>query len=100
MGIGGGTLGVPVLSMFGANIRGAVSTSSAFGLIIAVPATIGLVLAGLGVEGRPPYSLGWVSLIGFVLIAPASIIATPWGWRWRIVFHRCCSSGFLPCFWR
>jgi uncharacterized membrane protein YfcA len=79
MGIGGGTLGVPVLSMFGANIRGAVSTSSAFGLIIAVPATIGLVLAGLGVEGRPPYSLGWVSLIGFALIAPASIIATPWG---------------------
>ena len=79
MGIGGGTLGVPVLSMFGANIRGAVSTSSAFGLIIAVPATIGLVVAGMGMDGRPPYSLGWVSLIGFGLIAPASIIATPWG---------------------
>ncbi len=79
MGIGGGTLGVPVLSMFGANIRAAVSTSSAFGLIIAVPATIGLVLAGLGAEGRPPFSLGWVSLIGFALIAPTSILATPWG---------------------
>ncbi len=79
MGIGGGTLGVPVLSMFGAPIRSAVATSSAFGLIIAVPATIGLVLAGLGAEGRPPFSLGWVSLVGFCLIAPASIIATPWG---------------------
>ena len=79
MGIGGGMLGVPVLSMCGTDIRSAVSTASAFGLIIAVPATIGLVLAGLGVEGRPPYSLGWVSLIGFGLIVPASIIATPWG---------------------
>jgi len=79
MGIGGGMLGVPVLSMCRTDIRSAVSTASAFGLIIAVPATIGLVLAGLGVEGRPPYSLGWVSLIGFGLIVPASIIATPWG---------------------
>ena len=79
MGIGGGMLGVPVLSMCGTDIRSAVSTASAFGLIIAVPATIGLVLAGLGVEGRPPYSLGWVNLIGFGLIVPASIFATPWG---------------------
>lgn len=79
MGIGGGTLGVPVLSMFGAAIRSAVATSSAFGLVIAVPATLGLVLAGLGEAGRPPYSAGWVSLVGFALIAPASIIATPWG---------------------
>jgi len=79
MGIGGGTLGVPVLSMFGAPIRSAVATSSAFGLIIAVPATLGLVLAGIGEPGRPPWSAGWVSLVGFALIAPASILATPWG---------------------
>ncbi|NCY25143.1 MAG: sulfite exporter TauE/SafE family protein [Alphaproteobacteria bacterium] len=81
MGIGGGMLGVPVLSACGRAIRVAVSTASAFGLIIAVPATIGLVIAGMGMEGRPAYSLGWVSLIGLVLIAPASIIATPWGVR-------------------
>ena len=79
MGIGGGMLGVPVLSLCGTDIRSAVSTASAFGLIIAVPATIGLVIAGMGMEGRPPYSLGWVSLIGLASIAPASIIATPWG---------------------
>jgi len=81
MGIGGGMLGVPVLSACGTAIRVAVSTASAFGLIIAVPATIGLVIAGMGMEGRPAYSLGWVSLIGLALIAPASIIATPWGVR-------------------
>ncbi len=79
MGIGGGTVGVPIMTMFGAPIRAAVSTASAFGLIISVPATIGLIFAGIGAEGRPPYSLGWVNLIGFALIVPSSIISTPWG---------------------
>jgi uncharacterized membrane protein YfcA len=81
MGIGGGTVGVPVLTMFGTPIREAVATSSAFGLIIAIPATIGFILAGLGAEGRPPYSWGWVNLVGFALIVPSSILATPWGVR-------------------
>lgn len=81
MGIGGGTVGVPVLSMFGTPIRQAVATASAFGLLISIPATIGFVLAGIGAEGRPPWSLGWVNLVGFALIVPSSIIATPWGVR-------------------
>lgn len=79
MGIGGGTLGVPLLSMFGYPIRQAVATASAFGLIISIPATIGFVLGGLSDARVPPFSLGYVSLIGFALIAPTSILATPWG---------------------
>jgi uncharacterized membrane protein YfcA len=79
MGIGGGTVGVPVLGMFGTPIRAAVATASTFGIVISIPATIGLILAGIGAEGRPPYSLGWVNLVGFALIVPGSIIATPWG---------------------
>jgi uncharacterized membrane protein YfcA len=79
MGIGGGTLGVPILSMFGYPIRAAVATASAFGLIISIPATIGFVLGGWNDARVPPFSLGYVSLIGFALIAPTSILATPWG---------------------
>ena len=79
MGIGGGTLGVPILSMFGAPIRSAVATASAFGLIISIPATIGFVLGGWNDPLTPPWSLGYVNLIGFALIAPSSILATPWG---------------------
>jgi len=79
MGIGGGTVGVPVLAAFGTPMRAAVATASAFGLVIAVPATMILVVAGLDAEGRPPLSLGWVNLVGFALIVPGSIIATPWG---------------------
>jgi uncharacterized membrane protein YfcA len=79
MGIGGGTLGVPLLSLLGYPIRAAVATASAFGVIIAIPATLGMILGGWGDARVPPFSLGYVSLIGFALIAPSSIIATPWG---------------------
>ena len=79
MGIGGGTVGVPILSMFGAPIRGAVATASAFGIIIAIPATIGFIYGGWGDPMLPPLSLGYVNLIGFALIVPSSMIAAPWG---------------------
>lgn len=79
MGIGGGTVGVPILSMFGAPIRSAVATASAFGVIISIPATIGFIYGGWGNALLPPLSLGYVNLIGFALIVPASLIAAPWG---------------------
>jgi len=79
MGIGGGTVGVPILSAFGAPMRAAVATASAFGIIIAVPATIGFVWAGWGNPMLPPLSLGYVNLIGFALIVPSSMLAAPWG---------------------
>ncbi|WP_342449579.1 sulfite exporter TauE/SafE family protein [Falsiroseomonas frigidaquae] len=79
MGIGGGTVGVPILSMFGAPIRGAVATASVFGIIISIPATIGFIYGGWGDPLLPPLSLGYVNLIGFALIVPSSMIAAPWG---------------------
>ncbi|MXN65595.1 TSUP family transporter [Stappia sp. GBMRC 2046] len=81
MGIGGGTLSVPILTLFSYPIRKAVGTASAIGLIIAVPGTIGAIYYGLGVEGRPSWSLGYVNLIGFLLIIPASTLSAPWGAR-------------------
>jgi len=79
MGIGGGTVGVPILSMFGAPIRSAVATASAFGIIISIPATIGFIYGGWGDPALPPLSLGYVNLVGFALIVPASLVAAPWG---------------------
>jgi len=79
MGIGGGTVGVPILSAFGAPIRSAVATASAFGIIISVPATIGFIWAGWGNSQLPPFSLGYVNLVGVALIVPSSMIAAPWG---------------------
>lgn len=79
MGIGGGTVGVPILSAFGAPMRAAVATASAFGIIIAVPATMGFIWAGWGNALLPPFSIGYVNLIGFALIVPSSMLAAPWG---------------------
>lgn len=79
MGIGGGTVGVPILSAFGTPIRNAVATASVFGLIISIPATIGFIWGGWGDPLTPPLSLGYVNLIGFALIVPSSMLATPWG---------------------
>ncbi len=79
MGIGGGTFGVTVMTLFGAPIHRAVATAAGFGLIIAVPGAIGMIVTGWNAEGLPPYSLGYVSLIGLALIVPATIVAAPWG---------------------
>lgn len=79
MGIGGGTLGVPTLTLFNYPIRKAVGTASAIGLIIAVPGTLLSVYFGFDLDGRPPLSLGYVNLIGFMLIIPASTLTAPLG---------------------
>ncbi|WP_374374670.1 sulfite exporter TauE/SafE family protein [Dongia sp.] len=81
MGIGGGTLSVPILSLFNFPLRRAVGTASAIGLIIAVPGTLGFVINGWGAEDLPPFSLGYVSLVGFAAIVPTSMLFAPYGAR-------------------
>lgn len=79
MGIGGGTLSVPILTAFGFDIRRAVGTASAIGFIIAIPGTIGYVIAGWGQAGLPVLSVGYVNLIALALIIPLSMFAAPYG---------------------
>lgn len=79
MGIGGGTLSVPLLSAFSVEIRRAVATAAAFGFLIAVPAAAGFVYAGWGIEGRPPLSVGYVNLIAAAIILPFTVTFAPYG---------------------
>jgi uncharacterized protein len=79
MGIGGGTISVPALTLFGTPIHKAVGTSAGFGVVIAVPGFIGFIIAGWNAPNLPPYSAGYVSLIGFALIVPLTTLAVPWG---------------------
>lgn len=81
MGIGGGTLAVPILSFFTYPIRLAVGTAAAIGLIIAIPGTIGYALFGLGVDDLPPFSLGYVNIAGLIAIIPTSMLTAPLGVR-------------------
>jgi uncharacterized membrane protein YfcA len=79
MGIGGGTLGVPIMSHCNYPIHRAVGTASAFGVIISIPAAMGMAIGSWNAPDLPPYSLGFVNLLGFILIAPASVLMAPLG---------------------
>lgn len=79
MGIGGGTLGVPILTLFSYPIRQAVGTASAIGLIIAVPGALLAMIYGWGNPDLPPFSLGYVNLVAFLLIVPTSVYSAPIG---------------------
>lgn len=77
MGIGGGTFGVPLMTLYNVPIHRAVGTASGFGLLIALPAVIGFLL--LPVEQAPPLSIGAVNLPAFLVVIGTTILTTPYG---------------------
>jgi len=79
MGIGGGSLSVPLLTLCGVPIHRAIGTAATFGLFIAVPATIGFIVSGWGIGGRPFGSLGYVNGLGFASITLSSWPMVPLG---------------------
>ena len=79
MGIGGGTFGVPMMSLYNVPIHRAIATASGFGMVIAVPSVIGFLF--LTVDQAPPYTLGAVNIPAFLLVIGTTLIATPWGVR-------------------
>jgi uncharacterized membrane protein YfcA len=81
MGLGGGTLGVPILSAFGVPIHRAVGTAAGLGLVIGLPGALSFVVSGWGVPLRPPFSAGFVNLLGLAAITPATWLAAPLGAR-------------------
>jgi uncharacterized membrane protein YfcA len=81
MGLGGGTVGVPTLTLLGVPMRRAVATAAGLGSAIAIPGAIGFALAGLGTAGRPPGCIGYLNLAGFALIVPTTWLAAPFGAR-------------------
>src|ERR1041384_8345451 len=73
VGVSGGAVSNAVLTLYGQSMQRAVATSAGVGVPITIAGTIGYVLAGLRhMPELPPLSAGFVSLVGFVLIAPVS----------------------------
>jgi uncharacterized protein len=82
MGTSGGSLATMALSMHGKPIHQAVATAAGIGVPISIAGTIGYILAGLPHQAAlPPLSLGFVSVIGLVAIAPISSWVAPLGAR-------------------
>lgn len=81
MGIGGGTFGVTLMTLGGVPIHRAVATGAGFGVLIGAPAALGFMALGLGASDLPPFSFGYVSWGAFLILAPTSMLAAPWGAR-------------------
>jgi uncharacterized protein len=82
MGVSGGSLSNMTLMLYGKPIHNAVATSSGVGVPITIAGTIGYALAGLSHQTMlPPFSIGFVSLLGVVLVAPISSYTASYGAR-------------------
>lgn len=81
MGIGGGSFGVPLMSLYGVPIHRAVATAAGFGLTIALPSVLGFLLLEVAPEGRPPLTFGAVNLVAFAVVVAMTMITAPWGVR-------------------
>jgi uncharacterized protein len=77
MGIGGGTFGVPLMSLYSVPIHRAVATASGFGIMIALPSVLAFLL--IPVAGSPPYTLGAVNIPAFLIVMATTMTTTTWG---------------------
>ncbi len=77
LGIGGGSFGVPIMSLHNVPIHKAVGTAAGFGVIIAVPSVIAFFFVDVPVA--PPLTFGSVNLIAFGLVVLMTLITAPWG---------------------
>lgn len=78
VGIGGGSLTVPLLYRAGVELRAAIATSAAAGLPIALAGTLGYLLAP-GVPGMSAWSLGLVDFKLALAIGSLSVLTAPIG---------------------
>ena len=82
MGTGGGSISTLALMLYGTPIHVAVGISAGVGVIISTVGTAGYVIAGLPKQAlMPPLSIGYVSLIALLVMAPISAAVAPFGAR-------------------
>lgn len=81
MGIGGGSFGVPLMSLYNTAIHRAVATAAGFGVTIAVPSVLGFLFLTIAPEHRPPLTVGAVNLPAFFTVIAMTLITAPLGVR-------------------
>ena len=78
MGVGGGTVGVPLLTACSHSPHRAVGTASVFGLLIAVPGSLAMLFAHAPTDA-PQGMIGMVNWPGFLCIVPLTVLLAPTG---------------------
>lgn len=81
VGVGGGVMTIPLMSLCNVPMRQAIGTSAALGLPIAIAGAVGFIVTGLGKDHLPALSLGYVYLPALVGIVIGTFVTVPWGAR-------------------
>ena len=79
VGVGGGVMTIPLMSLCNVPMRQAIGTSAALGLPIALAGTVGFIVMGLGKDHLPALSLGYVYLPALAGIVIGTFVTVPWG---------------------
>ncbi|MBS0621791.1 MAG: sulfite exporter TauE/SafE family protein [Verrucomicrobia bacterium] len=79
VGTGGGTFTVPVMKAYSYPLHMTIGLSSASSALVGFVGALGAVITGLGVAGRPRFSLGYVDLLVFFILLPTVMLTAPWG---------------------
>jgi len=76
LGIGGGVIGIPIMLIFlHFDMRKAAGTSAAIMLFTSFGGSAGYVINGWGQAGLPPYSLGYINLLNWILLVVPGLLA-------------------------
>jgi uncharacterized membrane protein YfcA len=81
IGVGGGFLAIPLLTMCNVPMLNAIGTSAAIGLPLALSGTLGYIYTGLGKDHLPALSLGYVYLPALAGIVIGTFVTVPYGAR-------------------
>lgn len=79
MGVGGGVQNVTFMTICNVGIHKAIATAAAIGPFIAAMGAGGFIVIGLGHDGLPPYSLGYINFAAFACIILTSVACAPLG---------------------
>jgi uncharacterized membrane protein YfcA len=79
VGIGGGTISVPLLTLYNYPAHKAVGTAAAIGLIISLPGALTMLALGNTPNDAPAGTVGLVNWIGFACIVPLTVLFAPVG---------------------
>ncbi|GAL18811.1 protein of unknown function DUF81 [Vibrio maritimus] len=79
VGIGGGTISVPLLTLYNYPTHKAVGTAAAIGLIISLPGAATMLMLGQSPADAPVGTFGLVNLLAFLCIVPLTVLFAPLG---------------------
>jgi len=89
MGIGGGLFSNLLMTFYGRPIHQAIGTSAGLAVLISIPGALGYIYAGWPAAARfpevaalqLPFAIGYISIIGALLVMPTSLLVAPLGVR-------------------